>query len=49
MSRKAVELLGKELRARQKGDRVKPTHITLGYKLIRRNSDAAPSLANRKN
>jgi LacI family transcriptional regulator len=49
MSRRAVELLGKELRARQKGDRVKPTHITLGYKLIRRNSDAAPSLASRKN
>jgi LacI family transcriptional regulator len=49
MSRRAVELLGKELRAQQKGDRVKPTHITLGYKLIRRNSDAAPSLASRKN
>jgi LacI family transcriptional regulator len=48
MSRRAVELLGKELRVRQKGDRVKPTHITLGYQLIRRNSDAAPSLARRK-
>ncbi len=47
MSRRAVELLSKELRARQKGERPKPTHVTLGYELIRRNSDAAPSLARR--
>ena len=47
MSRRAVELLSKELRARQKGERFKPTHLTLDYELIRRDSDAAPSLAHR--
>ncbi|HYD25199.1 MAG TPA: LacI family DNA-binding transcriptional regulator [Croceibacterium sp.] len=47
MSRKAVELLGRELRSRQKGERIRPTHLKLDYQLIRRQSDAAPSLANR--
>jgi LacI family transcriptional regulator len=41
MSRKAVELLSRELRSRQKGERFKPTHTTLDYELIRRQSDAA--------
>ena len=47
MSRRAIELLSKELRGRQKGERVKPTHSMLDYALIRRDSDAAPSLAQR--
>jgi LacI family transcriptional regulator len=47
MSRRAVELLSRELRGRQKGERFKPTHLTLDYELIRRQSDAAASLAER--
>lgn len=47
MSRRSIELLSKELRSRQKGERVKPTHVMLDYALIRRDSDAAPSLAQR--
>jgi LacI family transcriptional regulator len=45
MSRRAVELLADELNAERAGKPVKPRHVTLDYKLIRRQSDAAPGLA----
>ena len=45
MSRRAVELLADELRAERANKPIKPRHVTLDYKLIRRQSDAAPGLA----
>ena len=45
MSRRAVELLANELRAERANKPTKPRHVTLDYKLIRRQSDAAPGLA----
>jgi LacI family transcriptional regulator len=42
MSRQALELLVKELRATRAGETHKPSHITLECSLIRRQSDAAP-------
>ena len=45
MSRQAVELLANELRNERSGKSAKPRHVTLDYKLIRRQSDAAPGLA----
>jgi len=47
MSRKAIELLSGELKQKRGGGKVEPTYITLGYELIRRDSDAAPTLAKR--
>jgi LacI family transcriptional regulator len=47
MSRKAIELLAAEIKHKRSGDKVEPTYITLGYELIRRDSDAAPTLAKR--
>jgi LacI family transcriptional regulator len=47
MSRKAIDLLSAELKKRRAGSRPEPTYITLGYELIRRQSDAAPTLARR--
>jgi LacI family transcriptional regulator len=44
MSRQALELLVKELQAERGGESHKPSHITLDCTLIRRQSDAAPSL-----
>ena len=45
MARRAVALLGDELRGGRTGKAIKPTHVTLGYTLVRRQSDAAPGLA----
>ena len=47
MSRKAIDLLSADLKKRRAGTKVEPTYITLGYELIRRQSDAAPTLARR--
>jgi LacI family transcriptional regulator len=47
MSRKAIDLLSSELKKRRGGGKVEPTYVTLGYELIRRQSDAAPTLARR--
>jgi LacI family transcriptional regulator len=47
MSRKAIDLLSAELKKRRAGGRPEPTYLTLGYELIRRQSDAAPTLARR--
>jgi LacI family transcriptional regulator len=47
MSRKAIELLSAELKQKRSGGRPEPTTVTLGYELIRRDSDAAPTLATR--
>jgi LacI family transcriptional regulator len=44
MARRAVDLLANELRGGRSG-KVKPTHLTLDYTLVRRQSDAAPGLA----
>jgi LacI family transcriptional regulator len=47
MSRRAIELLSAELKQKRSGGKVEPTCITLDYELIRRDSDAAPTLAKR--
>jgi len=47
MSRKAIELLSAELKQKRGGGRPEPATVTLGYELIRRDSDAAPTLATR--
>ena len=44
MSRRAIELLGRCLRAARAGERVPRDHVELGFELVRRQSDAAPSL-----
>jgi len=45
ISRKALELLANELKAARAGRSPKPTHITLDYSLVKRQSHAAPGLA----
>ena len=45
MARRAVDLLAGELRGGRSGKSAKPTHVTLDYTLVRRQSDAAPGLA----
>ena len=45
MSRRALELLATDLRAERAGKPNKPSHVTLDYTLVRRQSDAAPGLA----
>jgi LacI family transcriptional regulator len=45
MARRAVALLGDELRHGLSGKSAKPTHVTLDHMLVRRQSDAAPGLA----
>jgi LacI family transcriptional regulator len=47
MSRRAIDLLSAELKQKRGGGRPEPTYITLGYELVRRQSDAAPTLAKR--
>lgn len=47
ISRRAIELLSAELKLKRGGGRPEPTTVTLGYELIRRDSDAAPTLAKR--
>ncbi len=47
MSRAAVELLVKKIRARRSGEPDVITHLQSDYTLIQRDSDAAPSLARR--
>jgi LacI family transcriptional regulator len=47
MSRRAIDLLSAELKQKRGGGKVEPTTVTLGYELIRRDSDAAPTLAKR--
>ena len=47
MSMRAIELLARELRAGRSGRKSAPKHLTLGYELVRRESDAAPTLAGR--
>jgi LacI family transcriptional regulator len=47
MARRAVELLANDLRTGRGGKAAKAAHVTLDYKLIRRQSDAAPGLARR--
>jgi LacI family transcriptional regulator len=47
MSRKAIEVLSAELKQKRSGGKIEPTYVTLGYELIRRDSDAAPTLAKR--
>lgn len=47
MARRAVDLLASELKGGRSGRSGKPTHVTLGYTLVRRQSDAAPGLARR--
>ena len=47
MARRAVDLLGSELRGGRTGKSAKPTHVLLDYMLVRRGSDAAPGLARR--
>jgi LacI family transcriptional regulator len=42
MSRCAIDLLVKELRAERSGLPYKPSHVTFGCTLVRRQSDAAP-------
>ncbi len=48
MSKRAIELLAQELRQARTERQPKVSHHTLGYELVRRESDAAPSLAGRK-
>ena len=46
MARRAVKVLVSEIRTTRGGSKpAKPTHITLKYELVRRQSDAAPGLA----
>ncbi len=47
MARRAVDLLAGELRGGRAGKSARATHVTLGYTLVRRQSDAAPGLARR--
>ena len=47
MSRKAIELLSAEIKQRRGGGKVEPNYVTLDYELVRRDSDAAPTLAKR--
>ena len=47
MSRRAVGILSGEIKQRRAGNRPEPTFVTLDYELIRRQSDAAPTLARR--
>ena len=47
MARRAVDLLASDLRSGRTGKSAKPTHVTLDYTLVRRQSDAAPGLARR--
>lgn len=47
MARRAIELLSRQMRDRNAGEPGKPEHVTLGYELVRRQSDAAPTLAGR--
>ena len=47
MARRAVDLLASDLRSGRAGKSAKPTHVTLDYTLVRRQSDAAPGLARR--
>jgi LacI family transcriptional regulator len=44
MARRAVDLLANEARGGRSG-KARPTHLTLDYTLVRRQSDAAPGLA----
>jgi LacI family transcriptional regulator len=41
----AVTAIARIVRSRRAGDRPQPEHTTLPYTLVRRESDAAPSLA----
>lgn len=45
MSAMAVRAIAKITRAKRAGDKVSPEQTTVAYTLVRRNSDAAPSLA----
>src|SRR5690606_7839150 len=45
MARRAVDLLANELRGGGRSGKARPTHLTLDYTLVRRQSDAAPGLA----
>lgn len=45
MARRALDLLANELRGGRAGKSAKPSHVTLDYTLVRRQSDAAPGLA----
>jgi LacI family transcriptional regulator len=45
ISRRALELLTNELKSVRAGRSPKPTHITLDYSLVKRQSHAAPGLA----
>jgi len=47
MSMRAIELLARELKGRRGGRKAAPRHLTLDYEVIRRESDAAPTLASR--
>lgn len=47
MSRRAVAILSAEIKQRRAGNRPEPTCVTLDYELVRRDSDAAPTLARR--
>ncbi|MDG6079259.1 LacI family DNA-binding transcriptional regulator [Erythrobacter litoralis] len=47
MTAKAVAMIAGISRARRNGERTKAEHVSFPYKLVRRNSDAGPSLANR--
>ncbi len=47
MSMGAIDLLARELKARRSGRKAVPRHVTLDYELVRRESDAAPTLAGR--
>lgn len=47
MSRRAVGILSAEIKQRRAGNRPEPTCVTLDYELVRRQSDAAPTLAGR--
>jgi LacI family transcriptional regulator len=42
MSRAALDRLAREIRAQRSGQRLSPEHLLLDFKLIRRQSDAAP-------
>ncbi len=45
MTAKAVEMIANLTRARKMGEKTRHNHLMLPYELVRRNSDAAPSLA----
>jgi LacI family transcriptional regulator len=42
MARAAVEMVVRRVRARQMGEAAMPDHVSLGWKLVRRQSDAVP-------